>query len=146
MKIGTDIGGLDHNPILTDITVKVTMTPIKTTPGHTTGITDAITGVVHAMHTQVLIHIFLAATLHTADHLHIGALQLTPENTADHALNQPTNPPRKPHTNPLCIPEDHKVKYILKGIQELQQMTPQMDFYGSGDHSSDSEEDSDHLN
>ena len=41
---------------------------------------------------KYLLHIVLTAMiLHTADHLHIGALQLTPETTADHALNQPTN-------------------------------------------------------
>ena len=44
MKIGRDAVGLDHNPILTDITAKVTMTPTKAVPGHTTGIADVITG------------------------------------------------------------------------------------------------------
>ena len=119
-KTGTDAVGLDHILILTDITAKVTMTPTEAIPGHTTGITDVITGVVHDAHTQTLIHIFSAMTLHIADHLHIEDLQLTLEITADHALNQPTNPPRKPCTNHHHIPEDHKVKHIPKGIQELQ--------------------------
>ena len=96
MKTGTDAVGLDHNPIITDTTAKVTMTPTEAIPGHTTGITDDITGVVHDTHTKPLAHIVLAMTLHIADHLCIEALQLTPEITADHALNQPTNPPREP--------------------------------------------------
>ena len=69
------------------------MTPTETVPGHTTGITDAITGVVHNAHTPTLIHIILAATLHITDDLPTEALQLTPEIIADHALDQPTNPP-----------------------------------------------------
>ena len=96
------------------------MTPTEAIPGHTTGTTDDITGVVHDTHTQVLIHIILTVTLHTIDHLHIGALQLTPETTADHTLDQPTNQLRKTPTNICHNPEDHKVKHILKGIQELQ--------------------------
>ena len=120
MKTGTDTVGLGHNPIIADYTSKVAMIPTEAIPGHTTGTTDNITGVVHNAHTQVLIHIVLTMTLHTADHLHIGALQLTPENTADYALNQPINQLRKAHTNLLHNPEDHKVKHIPKGIQELQ--------------------------
>ena len=63
-KTGTDAVGLDHNPIITDTTAKVTLTPTDVIPGHTTGTTDDITGVVHDVHTPVLIHI-LIATLHT---------------------------------------------------------------------------------
>ena len=59
-------------------------------------------------------------TLHITDHLPTEALQLTPEIAADHALNQPTKPQRKPCTNFHHIPEDHKVKHIPKGIQDLQ--------------------------
>ena len=92
-------------------------------PDHTTGTTDDITGVVHDAHTQVLIHIILVAMLHITDHLHIGALQLTPETAADHALYQSTNQLRKPPTNLCHNPEDHKVQLMLKGIQELQLMT-----------------------
>ena len=119
MKTGTDTVGLDHIPILTDITAKVTMTPTEAIPGHTTRITDAITGVVHHAHTQMLIHIILTITLHIADHLDIETLQLTLEITADHALNQHTNSPGKActiyhHIHRKCIP---------KQIQELQQMT-----------------------
>ena len=87
---------------------------------HTRGTTDDIIGIVHDAYTQVLIHIILTMTLHTADHLHIGALQLTPETAADHALDRPTNLLRKPCINLLPNPEGHKVKHIIKGIQELQ--------------------------
>ena len=96
------------------------MTPAEAIPGHTTGITDAITGVVHNAHTQTLIHIILTTTLHITGHLPTEGHQLNPEITADHTLDQPTNPPRKPNTNLHHIPEDHKVKHIPKGIQELQ--------------------------
>ena len=99
------------------------MSPTEAIPGHTTGITNDITGVVHDTHTQPLTHIVLTMTLHTADHLHIEALQLTPEITADHTLDQPTNPPRKPLTDLHHIPADHKTKHRPKRTQELQKMT-----------------------
>ena len=62
MKTGTDAVGLDHNPIITDTTAKVTMTPTEAIPGHTTGTSDDITGVVHDVHTQVLTHIIFTTT------------------------------------------------------------------------------------
>ena len=120
MKTGTDAVSLDLNLILTDITAKVIMIPTKAIPGHTTGITDGLTEVVHDAHTQLLTHIVLAMMLHITDYLHIEALQLTPEITADHTINQPTNLPRKPYTNLHHIPGDHKAKHIPKGAQELQ--------------------------
>ena len=76
-KTGIDTIGLYYNPILTDTTAKVTMTPTEAVPGHITGTTEDITGVVHNAHTQVFIHIVLAVTPNTADHLHTGAHQLT---------------------------------------------------------------------
>ena len=78
------------------------------------------TGVVHNAHTQPLTHIIFTMTLHIADHLHIEALQLTPGITADYALDQHTNPPRKPCTDLHYIPADHKAKHIAKGIQKIQ--------------------------
>ena len=74
----------------------------------------------HDAHTQVLIPIILTATLHITDYLHTEALQLTLEITADHTLDQPTNPPRKPHISLQHILEGHKVKHTPKGILELQ--------------------------
>ena len=96
------------------------MIPTEAVLGHTTGTTDDVIRVVHNAHIQVLIHIIVSMTLHTADHLHIGALQLTPETVQDHALDPPTNQLRKAHTNLLHNPEDYKVKHTPKGIQELQ--------------------------
>ena len=119
MKTGTDTVGPDHNPIIADTAGKVTMTPTEAIPGHITGTTDDITGVVHDGHTQVLIHIILTTTLHTADHLHIRALWFTPETAADHAVDHPTNQLRKACTNLHHNPEDCRVLHILKGIQEL---------------------------
>ena len=104
------------------------MTPTEAIPGHTTGTTNNITGVVHNAHTQVLIHIILAMTLHIADYLHIGALQLTPETAADHALNQPTNQLRKVCTNLCHNPEDHKGKAHTKRNSGVTIDDPQMDF------------------
>ena len=92
------------------------MTPTEAVPGHTTGITDDIAGVVHDTHTQPHTYIILAMTFHIADHLHIEAFQLTPEIAADHALDQPTNPPRKPLTALCHIPANH----TPKGTQESQ--------------------------
>ena len=82
MKTGTDGVGLDHNPIITDTTAKVAMIPTEAIPGHTTGTTDNIIGVVHDAHIQVLIHIIPTTALHTTDHFHIGAL---PANSRDHS-------------------------------------------------------------
>ena len=96
------------------------MIPTEAIPGHTTWITDNITGVIQNTYTQTLTHTILTVTHHITDHLHIEDLQLTPEMAADHALDQPTNPPRMPHTILHHIPADHKVKHIPKGIQELQ--------------------------
>ena len=90
-KTGTDAVGLDHNPIIADTTAPVNMTSAEAVPGQITETTENITGVVYDTHTQVLIHIILAMTLHTADHLHTGGHQLTPETAADHNLNQSTN-------------------------------------------------------
>ena len=96
-KTGTDAVGLDHNPIITYTTAKVTMIPTKAIPGHTTGTTDDITGVIHGAQTQVLIHIILAMTLHTTDHLHIGATKIAPCQSS----SQFRRPQGKSHTNTI---------------------------------------------
>ena len=77
------------------------MIPTEAIPGHTTMTTDNIIGVVHNAHIQVLIHTILTTTLHTTDHLDIGALQFTPETAANHTLDPPINQLRKAHTNLL---------------------------------------------
>ena len=70
-KTGTDAVGLGHNLIIADTTANVAMTPTEAVPGHATGTTDNISGVVHDAHTQVLIHTILTTTPHTTDQLHI---------------------------------------------------------------------------
>ena len=82
-------------------------------------------------------------TLHIADHLDIEALQLTPEIAVDNALNQQTNPLGKACTNLCHIHRNHKAIHIPKGVTIYD---PQTGYYSLDDHSSDSEEDSDHLN
>ena len=52
------------------------MTPTEAIPGHITGTTDNVTGVVHDAHTGVLTHIILATTPHTTDHLHMCNLMI----------------------------------------------------------------------
>ena len=112
MKTGTDAADLGHNPTPTDIIGEATLTPTEAIPGHTTWRADASTGVLPNAHMPILIHIPLSMTPHTKDHLHIGALQLTVETTADHHLNQHTNQLRKPCINLHPIPEGHKVNCI----------------------------------
>ena len=118
MKTSTDTASLDYNPILIDITTKVIMTPTEAIPGHTTGITDDITGVVNNAYTQTLTHIILAVTLHITDHLHIETLQLTPEQIM--LLTSLQTHQGKPHTTLHHIPADNMVKHIQKGSQRLQ--------------------------
>ena len=144
MRAGTDAVGLSHSPILTDTITEAAMTPTQAVPGHTTGTAHAITEALHDVHTQMPIHIALTVTLHIEDHLPIGALQVTLETAANHDLKQHTNQLRKPSTN---LP--HSSRPQGSCITEEIQVTiddPQMDFYSSDDHSSDSEEDLDHLN
>ena len=52
------------------------MIPTEVIPGHTTGTTNGITGVIDDAHTQVLIHIVLTMTLTTTDHLHLELFSL----------------------------------------------------------------------
>ena len=63
------------------------MIPTEAIPDHTTGATDDIIAVVHDAYIQVLIHIILAMTLHTTDHLHTVDHKLTQEITADYTLD-----------------------------------------------------------
>ena len=94
------------------------MIPTEDDPGHIIGIADNITGVLHNAHTQMLISTILAMTLHIEGHPLIEAHQLTHENTADHALNQPTGQLRKPCIRIHHVPEDPMVICALKEIEE----------------------------
>ena len=108
----TDAVGLDHNPILTDTVATVPMIPTEAALGHTIGIADNITGVLHNAHTQALISTILSVTLH------IEAHQPTHKIAADHAPNQPTSQLQKPCIRIHHIPEDPIVIHALKEIQE----------------------------
>ena len=120
MKTGTNAVHPDDNYIIKDTTAKVTIIPTKAILGHTIGITDDITEVIHDAHTQILISTILTMTLHMEGHLHIGVHQLTHGIAADHALNQPTGQLRKPHIRIHQIPEEPKVIHTLEEIQESQ--------------------------
>ena len=112
MKTGTYAVGSGHNLIIKDTAAKAATTPTEAVLGLTIGTTNDHTGVIHDAHTQVLIHIVQFMTLHTADHLHTGAHQLSQEIAADHTLNHTTGQLRKPCTNLHQSPEDYKVKHI----------------------------------
>ena len=122
MKGWTDTVGPGHNLIIKYITTKTAMTK-EAILGPTIGTTNDITRIIHDTHTQVLIHIILAMTLHTTDYPHTGTHQLTQEIAKDYTLGQPTGQPRKPRTNLHQSPEDHKVRHLQKGIQESKLMT-----------------------
>ena len=111
-----DAADQGHNPILADTTVTVTMIPTEAIPGHTTGTTDTIIGVLNDAITQVtIIH---AVTHHIALHLPTGALQLILENAADHDPNQHTNQVIKPCINLHLAPVDHKEYHMIEEFQE----------------------------
>ena len=77
----TDMVGPDHNPILINTSATVTMIPTEAAPGHTIGIADNITGILHDAHTQMLISTILEGHLLTEAH------QLTHEIAADNVLS-----------------------------------------------------------
>ena len=145
MKSGTDAVDPVQNPILKDTTVEATMTPTETIPGHTTGTAEDITGVLPISHAQMPINITLAMTPHIGDHYHTEVLQLTLETAADHNLNKHIKQPRRLHTKIHHDPGNSTVLHTARNSRVTID-DPQMDFYSSDDYSSDSEEDSDHLN
>ena len=99
MKADTEAVGLDHNPIFTGTIAEVSMTPTETIPGYTTGIADAITGVLPGAHTPMSIHIALTKTPHIRDHLCTGSSSAySIETAADHDLDQHKNQPGRPCT------------------------------------------------
>ena len=146
MKEDSDAVDLDHNLILTGNISEATMTPTETIPAHVTGTVNAITGVLPNTHTSMPILIIPAKTPHIEDHPHTEALQLTLETAVDHDPTQHTNQPGRPHTKIHHNPGPPMVIHTLKRNFTVTIVDPQMDFYSSDDHSSDAEEDSDHLN
>ena len=104
------------------------------------------TEVVHTDSIPILLHTTLAATPCIKDPPLIEAYQPIHEITANHALSQPIGQLRKPHIRICPIPEDPMENTYNKKNPRVTIDDPQMDFYSSEDNSSDSEEDSDHLN
>ena len=119
MQIDTDTVDSYHNHTITDTAAKVTITPTEHVLGHTIGNTGDITGVVHADHTQTLIHDTLTMTPHIEGHPLREAHQLTHENAADHGPNQDNSESRKPCIKIHHIQEEPKVIHTLREIQEL---------------------------
>ena len=145
MKTGTDETDLDHNHIIKDTTAKVTITPTEAVLGHTIGTTGDITGVVHANHTQTLIHTILTMTPHIEGHLHTGAHQLIHTIAVDHALHQHTGQIKTLHQNSSHSRRSHSNTHTKRNSRVTIDDT-QKDFHSSDENSSSSEEDSDQLN
>ena len=97
-------------------------------------------------HNHMPIHIALTMTPHIGDHPYTEALQLTLETAADHSLDQHINEPRRPHTKIHHDPGKSHSTTHTKRNSRVTIDDSQMDFYSSDGHSSDLEEDSDHLN
>ena len=105
------------------------MTPTEAIPGHTTEITDDITEVVHDANTHPLMHLVLAATLHFTDYLDIEALQLPPEITTNHTLNQHTKPTRKSSHQSSSHSWKPQAKMHTERNSRVTIDDPQMDYY-----------------
>ena len=113
-------------------------------PGHIIETKDVIIGVLHDALTPVLT--VPTVTPHIADHLHIGANQLTHRTAADHNPIQHTNQVRKNLHKSSSHPSRAQGKLHDKRNPRVTIDDPHMNFYSSADNSSDSEEDSEHLN
>ena len=122
------------------------MTPTEIVPGHSTGAVNAITGVLHNAYTPMPIHISLAKTPHIEDPPCPEALQLTLETTTDNDPDLHVNQPGRPHTKIHHALGPPTVIHTLRENSRVTIDDPQTDFYSSDGHSSNSEEDSDHLN
>ena len=86
MKTGTDTVGLDHNPIITDTTAKVAMIPTEAIPGHTTGTTDDITGVVHTcLHSSTYTHHSHCDTPHCRSSSHRSSSAYSRDHSRSHS-------------------------------------------------------------
>ena len=146
MKRGTGKVDPDHNLSFADITAQVIMIHTEAIQGHNSGINTATTVAAHDTHTPPteVTAINLAMTYHInhiTDHPHKEVPQLTtPEITVDHAHNHPTTLQGRTHTDQVPISADHEKDPGVK-IKD-----PHTDYYSSDEHSSDSEEESNHLN
>ena len=143
----TDIDTVDqdHSPMLADIAVTVTIIHTEDVPGHIIETIDIAARVLHDASTPVII--VPTVTPYITDNLHTGAHQLTLGIRADwsHCCSAYKPPKQALHKSSMhsSRPQEglHHKRYSRVMIDD-----PQMDFYSSEDNSSDSEDDSDHLN
>ena len=146
MKTGTDVVSLGLNTILTDITARAIMTPTEAIHSHTTGITDDITGVVHDAHTQPLTHIILAMTLHhhrSSTHKSSSASSRDCSRSHSQSAYKPTK--KTSHQYSSHSRRSQGTTHTKRNSRVTIDDT-QMDYCSLDDHSSNSEEKSDHLN
>ena len=145
-QIGTDAVDPDPNHIIKGTGAKVTITPKEYTLGHIIERARYVIGVFHAESIPTLIHTTLATTPHIKDPPLIKAHQPIHEITADQTLNQSTGQLRKPHIRVHPIPEDPmEITYNTRNPRVTID-DPPTDFYSSDDNSSNSDEESEHLN
>ena len=149
VKTGTEEVIPGHNHISTDTTAQVFMIHIEAILGHDIGIIRTNPGVAHNSHIPdtgviatdptVICHINP-----TTDHLHTEVHHhTTPETKVTHIHIHPINPQDEIHIGHTHTPQSkphHKRNTRMK-IED-----PHVDYYSSDDHSSDSGEETDHLN
>ena len=137
-----------HNHIFINPRDQVIMIHIEAIPDHDIGIIATITGVAHnaqVPHTRV---IAIDPTMthhinHTTDHSCTEAHHHTnPETKVTHIHVHPTNPQDEVTIGHTHTPVDHDTNHITRVKIE----DPHTDYYSSDDHSSDSGEETDHLN
>ena len=153
MKTGKGKVIPDHNLIFTDITVQVITIHTEATQGHNIGIITATTGAAHDGHAPPIevTSINPTATHHIdniADDPCIEVLWVTtPEITVDHTHDHPTNLQDEMDVHRSSSHSSRSWgKPHLKKNPRVKSKDPHMDFYSSDEHSSDSGEDSNHLN
>ena len=121
------------------------MTPIEAIPGHTTGTTDDITGVVCDAHTQPLTHHSCHDTPHHRSSSHRSSSTYSRDCSRSHSQSA-YKPAKKGSHQSLSQFRRPLGKAHTERNSRVTIDDPQMDFYSSDDHPSDSEEDSHHLN
>ena len=151
MRTGTGKVIQDYNLIFTDIAAWVAMIHTEAIPGHDIGITEATSGVSHDAHAP---HIEITAIGPTMTHFtnlitdypHIEVLPAY--HSRDHSRSH-SNPSYKSSRWDSHRSQSHSSrswgKPDLKKNPRVKKEDPQMDYYGSDEHSSDSGEEADHL-
>ena len=152
MKTGTEEVIPGHSHIFTDTIDQVIMTYAETIPGHDIGIIATTPRVAHdppVPHTEG-IAIDPTMTHHidpTADHPCTEVPHhTTPEIEVNHIHIHPTMPQDKICIGHTCTPGRAQSKPHHKRNTRVNIEDPHTVYYNSDDHSSDSGEETDHLN